>query len=122
MSFELQIEEMTGYLAARLIGDWTDEPLWARFAFIVEQCNLTGHDKLLIDGSGAQMSVSRLDAFYLGEASKVFIEHQLKIVGVGNPERADLRRFTELVAKNRGINMRVFREIQSAEEWLLSNY
>src|SRR5215471_12139102 len=121
MSFELQIEEMPGYLAARLIGDWTAEALWGRFVFLFEQCKLTGHNKLLIDGSGAQMSVSRLDAFYLGETSKVFIEHELIVVGVGKPEGADLRRFAEFVLKNRGISLRVFRDLQAAEECLLSD-
>ena len=120
MSYDFQIEEMPGYLAARLIGDWTAEALWGRFEFIVEQCNLTGHDKLLIDGSGAQMSVSRLDAFYLGGTSNTLIKDQLEVVGVDKPGRADLHRFAQMVAKNRGIRMRVFREIQAAEEWLLS--
>lgn len=120
MSFELQIEEMPGYLAARLIGDWAAEDIWGQFEFFVERCKLTKHDKLLIDGRGSPMTLSGLDAFFLGEKSQIFIKNRIKAVGVGKPERADLHRFAKLVAQNRGIRLRVFTDVQSAEEWLLS--
>ena len=121
MRFELQIEEMPGYLSARLIGDWTAEDIWGRFEFLVEQCKLTKHNKLLVDGRGAQMTLSGLDAFFLGEKSQIFIKNRIKAVGVGRPERADLHRFSELVAQNRGFRLRVFTDVQAAEVWLLSN-
>jgi hypothetical protein len=67
------------------------------------------------------MTLSRLDVYFLGEKSHIFIKNRLKAVGVGKPERADLHRFAELVAYNRGISLRVFTDVQAAEEWLLSN-
>jgi hypothetical protein len=121
MSFQLQIEKTPGYLAVRLIGKWEAEDVWLRYEFMAEQCVLAERNKLLIDATKAHLTISRVDAFFLGEKSQIFMKHRLKVAAVGKPERADSQNFAELVAQNRGVRIRVFRDLRAAEEWLLSD-
>ena len=49
MSFQLQMEQMSGYLAARFIGIGLRGEASQQFELIAERCKLTHNDKLLID-------------------------------------------------------------------------
>lgn len=118
MSIQLQIEEMSGYLAARFIGAGAAEEAWQRFELIAENCKRTKDDKLLLDFRGAQGDVCVVDRYYLGERSQIFARHRLKVATVAIREQIDPQKFGELVARNRGVNMCVFTDVQAAEEWL----
>lgn len=50
MSFQLQMEQMPGYLAAGFTGAGTAEEVWRQFELIAEECKRTKNKKLLIVG------------------------------------------------------------------------
>lgn len=57
--------------------------------------------------------------FFLGEEIARVIGSRLK--GAVVWPLKDIDRFTETVAKNRGGNMQLFGDVESAEKWLLSD-
>jgi hypothetical protein len=119
MSFQLQIEQMRGYLAARFIGVGEVGEVSKQFESIAEHCNLTKNDKLLIDSTRYDVKVSVTDRFFLGTSSLIFAVHRIKVAFVCRPEQLDPRKFGALVAQNRGVIVEVFTGFQAAEEWLL---
>jgi hypothetical protein len=119
MNNQFQIEEMSGYLAARYIGQYTMAAVWEKFELIAEQCERASKDKLLIDFTRGQAEIQFADRYFLGERSEVFALHRLKVAVVATREHIDPEKFAELVARNRGVNVRVFTELQAAVEWLL---
>jgi hypothetical protein len=56
--------------------------------------------------------------FLAGEKLEIFALHRIKVAIVGRPEQLDPGRFTMLVARNRFINVEVFTDFPSSEEWL----
>jgi hypothetical protein len=120
MSVQLQIEEMPGYLAARFTGTGTPEEAWRQFELIAEHCKRTNKNKLLLDYAEAHGEVSLADRYFLGEEAQIFARYGLKVASVATQEQIDPRRFGEMVAQNRGVNVRGFTNVKDAEKWLLN--
>ena len=123
MSVQLQIEEMSGYLAARFAGEGVADEVLQQFALIAEHCKRTNNKRLLIDVTAAHNKnsvggVSSLVRFNFAEKSQAFAGHTIKVAVVARSEHLDTQRFGELVARNRGVNLRGFTDLQTAEEWL----
>jgi hypothetical protein len=119
MSIQLQMEQMHGYLAARFIGMGAAGEASERFESIAEHCNLTKNNKLLIDTTRYDVTVSVLDRFSLGTSLLIFAGRRIKVAFVCRPEQIDARRLGRVVAENRGVTVEVFTDFQAAEEWLL---
>jgi hypothetical protein len=120
MSIQLfQIEQMPGYLAARFIGLGAAEEIWRQFEFIAEHCKRTKNNKLLMDVTRYEGKISVIEKYLGAEESRIFARYGIKVAGVDIPERIDPQEFGELVAQNRGVNLRLFSDFQAAEERLL---
>jgi len=116
---QLQMEEKPDYLVARFIGSGVAEEAWPQFELIAENCKRTKNDKLLIDATRAEVKVSLVERFLTAKRTVIFAQYGLKVAVVEIPERIDSQRFGELVAQNRGVNIRVFSDYQAAVNWLL---
>ncbi len=57
----IQMEQMSGYLAARFIGVAAPGEGLQQFELIAEHCKLTNNDRLLIDGTGFGFNGSKTD-------------------------------------------------------------
>jgi len=120
MTLQLQMEQMSGYLAARFIGVAAPGEGLHQFELIAEHCKLTNNDRLLIDGTGFTIiQPQAADKIILGERLVIFRRYGIKVAFVTRPERIDLLKFAILVAQNRGVKVEAFSDSQSAEEWLL---
>jgi hypothetical protein len=121
MSFQLQMEQMPGYLAARFIGVGLRGEASQQFQLIAERCKLTNNDKLLIDSTryDVDVKISLVDRFLLGERLGIFARYGIKVGFFSRPEQLDPRRFAVVVAQNRGVKVETFTDLQDAEEWLL---
>jgi len=121
MSIQLQIEQMPGYLAARLIGSGTLEEALQQIELVAEHCKHTNNDKLLIDTTRYEVDVkiSLVDRFLLGERLGIFARYGIKVAFFSGPEQLDPRRFAVVVAQNRYVKVETFTDLQAAEEWLL---
>jgi hypothetical protein len=119
MSIKLQMEEMSGHLAARFIGSGVAEEVWRQFESIAEHCKRTKNNKLLIDITKAKGPVSLIEKYLAAEESRIFARYGIKVVFIEIPERMDPRKFFLLAARNRGVDVEAFTDLQAAEEWLL---
>jgi hypothetical protein len=119
MSLQLQMVQMSGYLAARFIGVGVPGEVSWQFESIAEHCNRTKKDKLLIDTTGCDIEVSFMDRFLFGKRLLVFARHRIKVAFFSKPEQLDPQRIGALVAQNRGASVDAFTDFQAAEEWLL---
>jgi hypothetical protein len=119
MSFQLQFEQMSGYLAARFTGAGAPGEASSQFESIAEHCALTKNSKLLIDTTGYDVGASTVDRFRLGKRLQAFARHGIKVAFLSRPEQVDPKKFGVLVAQNRGVSADTFTDLHSAEEWLL---
>ena len=113
------MEQMPGYLAARFIGMGAPGEASERFESIAEHCNLTKNNKLLIDTTRYDVTVSVVDRFFLGTSLLIFAGHRIKVAFFCRPDQIDPGKFGTLVARNRGVSVDVFADFKAAEEWLL---
>src|SRR5262245_25210793 len=120
MRVQLQIEERSGYLAASFIGEGAPSEAHQQFAFIAEHCKCANYKRLLIDFTARQKKVTIADRFNFGEKSQVFAIQNIKVAVLARPDQFEPQKFGELVARNRGVNLRGFTDVQAAEEWLLT--
>jgi hypothetical protein len=119
MGIQFQIEEMSGYLAARFVSAVVTEEDEQQFELIVEACKRANTNRLLLDFTAVPEEFSLADRYFLGEGAQIFTKHNFKVAAVCNPELEDAGCFSELVAQNRRVNLCGFTDFQSAEEWLL---
>jgi len=113
------MDQMSGYLAAKFIGSGVAEDVSGEFESIAEHCKRTKNHKLLIDTTGFDLKISTLDRYLVGERVQMFARYGIKVAFICRPEQVDSRKFGIQVAKNRGMDVEVFTDLQAAEEWLL---
>jgi hypothetical protein len=115
----LQMEQMSGYLAARVAGVGAPGEVSELLESIAEHCKRTRNNKLLIDTTGFDLKISTLDRFLFGEKLQIFLRYRIIVAFFCSPEQVDPRKLGVLVAQNRGVKVDVFTDFQAAEEWLL---
>jgi hypothetical protein len=121
MSFQLQMEQMSGYLVAKFIGVAVPGEGSMRYESLAEHCKLTNNDKLLIDATRFEViKPSTIHRFIVGERLEIFTRYRIKVAFVCRPEQAESLKFAILVAQNRGVKVEIFTDFHAAEEWLLS--
>src|SRR5215510_14982840 len=119
MSIKLQMDQTPNYLAARFTGAGVAKEVWRQFKLIAEHCRSAKVDKLLIDISRAEGEISVLEKYLAAEESQIFARYGIKVAFIEKPERMDPRRFFLVAARNRGVIVEAFTDLQAAEEWLL---
>lgn len=114
-------EDEQRFVRVRLTGFWAipkESPLTKP---ILAECQARKQDLLLIDFSGVEnQKLSLAERFRLGMNALDFAGKLRKIAAVGRPGLVDRQRFGEMVARNRGINIRVFTSLDDATRWLLA--
>jgi hypothetical protein len=79
MSFQIQMEQMPGYFAARFIGAGVPGEASRQFESVAEHCKRTKNNKLLIDTTDYDVKATTVDRFLLGERLQVFLRHRIKV-------------------------------------------
>jgi hypothetical protein len=118
MSVKLQIEETLTHLTARFTGAGVAEEGCQEFELIAEHCKRANKNKLLLDITEVHANIFLADRYFFGEEMQIFAHYNLKVAVVCSLEQLDPQRFTEKVAQNRGVNLRVFKNVKDAEGWL----
>jgi len=108
------------FSGTRTAGQHAQEMLaaWTR---VVEQCRATGVRRVL-GVSALTGAASPIDAFDVARATSVLfvgaVDRIAYVVG-GGGEALEVNRLAENVAVNRGLDVRVFADEESARRWLL---
>ena len=109
------------FVSVRFTGLWKIDEFSPVTRQILDECQARNQDLLLIDFTGvANQKLSLAERFRLGLSSLGFAGKLRKIAVASRPELVDRQRFGEMVARNRGINIRVFLDLGEATAWLLA--
>jgi SpoIIAA-like len=116
MSLEIRTSATDEYLMLKVSGLYNLTEVKSLIFLMREKGAEFGHIRVLADLRGVEQDVPGYDRFILCEYYAKEIRYTLKTAVVGPPER--ITGFFEDVAVNRGGNVRVFSDEQSALRWL----
>jgi Holliday junction resolvase len=119
MSLKIKMEKKADYLLAPFSGEAKLQEAGNRFESLAVRCRSTKKNKLLMNISAIKVVPSFSERFRIGERMVIFSEFGIKVAVVASPKQVEPRRLAELVAQNRGVDVRIFLDHAAAEEWLL---
>ena len=101
-----------------MVGEATyDDHEGSRVA-VAAQFEKTGCRRLLVDASASTTQMSVVDDYDFTAQLSDFSRYQATIAMVGNPQEQEQNQFVENVARNRGLNLRLFDNRDDAVHWL----
>ena len=118
MDTEMHFEETDQWLIARLRGALKITGFTAGYERIAIECKRAGKTKALVDMTGATIPLAVADKFAMGKAAVVFAQAGIQVAVYGLPSQVDTGKIGELTAVNRGVNIRVFTDLDEAQTWL----
>ncbi len=119
MDYDLVFEHRVSYLYAAITGRQDSLRIDQNyFGKILKECRAAGYQCVLIEENlGTQLSTA--DMFYAAEGAAALDIGGLKVAFVDRfPSHIEGNRFGETVAKNRGLNVKLFSNIDAAKAWL----
>ena len=109
------------FVSVRFTGLWKVDEFSPVVRQILAECLARKQDLLLIDFAGVEnRKLSLAERFRLGPSALGFGGKLRKIAVTSRPELVDRQRFGEMVARNRGVDIRVFLSPDEARHWLLA--
>jgi hypothetical protein len=119
MSYHLTIEERPSYLHARVIGARNPENALRFLKEVYEACVNRGYSAVLLEMNLSGPSLDSASIFRVISQQSPDATRLQKIAYVdastSDPERP---RFAETVAINRGVNVRMFQDLDAAIQWM----
>ena len=117
--FRITIAEKASYLHVTAEGPRTPENAQRVLREAYEACVKAGKSALLLELNFSGPSLSPLDIYRVitGGAADGSRLRRIAYVQAEAPDPT-APRFAETVATNRGVNVRLFRDVASASEWL----
>ena len=124
MNYELKMIEKVGFAAAVLGGVRTPDTLLAAAAQATAFCDERNISRVLIDLRSMSGGLDTLETYDVAGRElprQEAVRRVLKSAILDRPENIERIRFFETVAVNRGLNVRVFADEETAVEWLLTD-
>ncbi len=121
MTINYIIEKGKDYIY--LVGEGIEDSLEENkkiHQMIVNLCKNHHYDRVLIDDRKVTYTASIISLYQLAEYyAKVDIPRQIKRAAIlANPKYKESNDFFENTSRNRGINLRLFYDLERAEQWL----
>ncbi len=85
---------------------------------VLAEAKVNNSNKIICDETELEYSLSTLNTFNLAESLSKVIPYAVKVAIVCNPYQFTDASFWETVAVNRGAQVRVFKDMVSAEKWI----
>jgi len=118
MSYQIEFEERSAYLFARVTGEDSSDTVLRYMEDILRECEKTGCPRVLIHECLEGPRLSFLELFdLLSEGSRRAIG-KFRAVALVDEKMGDTAEFAEDVAVNRGLPMRVFDDVETASQWI----
>jgi hypothetical protein len=121
MAYTLNLAEQCGFLRVQVSGENDAETVRRYLREVYDVCAKLGWPAVLIEENLTGPSVRPVEAYrVIAEASAQTAPVLLRIAYVDlNPEHsASILELGEAVASDKGVNIRIFRTVAEAEEWL----
>jgi len=120
MKSHYSIEKRPGYLYMVVSGEYDLDDFKEYFKIVMDRCEKEKTFRLLVNNLGVKgTDITVMHRYLLGEEIAKVIGYRIKGAVIW-PEK-HINGFAETVAKNRGGNMKLFGDVESAEKWLLSD-
>jgi hypothetical protein len=108
-------------LRVQFSGLWTIKDITAKSKQVQAECLARKKDFLLFDFMDVENEkIGLLDRWKLGLSILPILGKISKVAGVAPARLMDPERFAEQVARNRGLNLRSFTNLDDARRWLLA--
>lgn len=119
---EINYKYFKDYLEITISGEFTkDLPKEVNPEFIMKKCKKKGINKVLMNGLKVTGNISTFDRFNIAKIyAHSLLGGNIKFSMVANTDIINPNSFFETVATNRGINVKVFIDLEKAKKWLLS--
>ncbi len=119
MNGELDIREEEGFLRA-VLPDYKDSSGYMSHAdAILARCEKIAQNRILVDATALTALIPVLQLYEIGTYMAKQIEGRyIRAAVIANPEQIYPDRFFETVARNRGMDLRVFTSSVEAQAWL----
>jgi hypothetical protein len=122
MSYQLSIEEHPAYLHTRASGPMTPENA---LRFLVESNGAAaarGKRRLLLEFgfSGPGLNGGSIYDIVTARSGHAAAFERIAYVDLSAERDAEHKRFAETIARNRGVNVRLFRSVEEGRQWLAS--
>ena len=114
---ELSFKETFDYLSITATGPWTESEIPWQLELIKDKAEVSGYTKLFLDSRPLDLPKHEMTKLSTGENIAQFFPAPFKMAILDLPEK--INRFVENVAVNRGANLMVFSNHETALKWLL---
>ena len=119
MNYELTLDERPDYLHATVRGDRTPDNCMRFLVEAYEACVRSGRSALLLELrlTGHALGTPKIFEVISARSAEGMKLRKIAYVDIapGSPEKP---LFAETVARNRGVNVRLFPDIAAADRWL----
>ena len=118
----VEVEPRSDYLYVHMSGKYVEDiPIEGHPASMARACLEGNYRCLLVDVREVTGFIGTLEYFHQGEQiAGAFMVSDCRIAVVGTAERKEMLMFFEDVVTNRRIKLKVFIDIDEAEEWLMA--
>jgi hypothetical protein len=115
MDFSYSIQEEPDYLSAEIVGAWDLQNLKSISDELAKRARESNYRYVLIDGLKTTTKPKMSDRFFLG----IYIAPLFRGIGIAMVYRKEFTtRFFENVAWNRGVQISIFHDKESAIKWI----
>ncbi len=111
-----KIEQRDGYIYVEYDEEYSIQAFVSISKQVFDLCQTENYKKVLVNATQMQGKVKTLQRFELGMQGALIFRNLIKIAVVYRKEEIDW--FAETVSKNRGLNARIFSEMDEAIKWL----
>lgn len=124
MGCQIDIQPRTDHLWVRVSGERTLETGQAVVDAVAAACREHGHARVLIDATSWAQPLSTFDLYELVSFHymRAFPGTVSRVAFVEAPDNFDPTRFHETVARNWGLDVREFQDVEHAVQWLAEEY
>ena len=120
MSEMIEVHDKHDYVLVEFVGEFNVEAAKQTIDRAVQACAEYGQPAVLLDCRKMTGSLSIMDRFQVAVYGQTSIGKIARLALVRRPDADPPDRFVETVAVNRGINLKLFTDIEQAIEWLRS--
>lgn len=110
------IERRNGYLYLKYSEPYHLEKFITISRQVYNICLAENYHKVLVDISNMPGKIKTMERFTIGVEGALIFREKVKIAVLYRPEEID--KFAETVGVNRGLNGRIFSDIDGALKWL----
>jgi hypothetical protein len=118
MSYHLEIKKTKGYLHIAFSGPFSPAAAMESVDAMVAACAREDCTKVLFDCRPMTGDLKMVDQFDVGQYGASKIPRSVKVAMLGREDQISPDRFFQTVARNRGVRVTVFSEIDDAIKWL----